>query len=152
MTTVTAAPPTTRSTTRLWQGALATAVLAGLAPRVNAVIYDHERIWHLDSEARVLLPIVVLLPLVLAATVGVWGWQGSRNRPALVGLVLSILSVLGVVAFWVSAPIVLGGIAATLGAEGRRRTEEGRSRTATVAVVLGLLACVGGTVIWLAGA
>lgn len=152
MTTVTAAPPTTRSTTRLWQGALATAVLAGLAPRVNAVIYDHERIWHLDSEARVLLPIVVLLPLVLAATVGVWGWQGSRNRPALVGLVLSILSVLGVVAFWVSAPIVLGGIAATLGAEGRRRTEEGRSRMATVAVVLGLLACVGGTVIWLAGA
>ena len=67
MTTATTAPTTTtaRPTTFLWQGALTTAVLAGLAPRVNAVIYDHERIWHLDPEARVLLPLVVALPFVL---------------------------------------------------------------------------------------
>lgn len=152
MTTVTAAPRSTHSTTRLWQGALATAVLAGLAPRVNAVMYDHERIWHLDSEARVLLPIVVVLPLVIASALGVWAWRGSGNRPALVGMVLSIVSVLGVVAFWISAPIVLGGLAATLGVEGRRRAAEGRGRMASVAVALGLLACVCGTALWLAGA
>jgi hypothetical protein len=152
MTTVTTAATTTRSTTRLWQGALATGILAGLAPRVNAVIYDHEHIWHLDPEARVLLPIVVALPFVLTAAVGRWAWQGPGNRPALVGLVLAVLSVLGVVAFFVSAPIVLGGIAATLGLEGRRRVGEGRGRMATTAVVIGCLACLGGTALWLVGA
>jgi hypothetical protein len=64
---------------------------------------------------------------------------------------MSLLAVVGVLAFFVSAPIVLGGLAATLGLEGRRRTEEGRSRTATAAVVLGVLACLGGTALWLAG-
>ena len=150
MTTITAAPATTRSTTPLWQGALATGVLAGLAPRVNAVIYDHEHIWYLDAEARVLLPIVVALPFALAATVGRWAWRGPRNRPALVGLVLSVLSVGGVVAFFVSAPIVLGGLAATLGLEARRRAE-GRVTMATAACVVGILACIGGTALWLAG-
>jgi hypothetical protein len=39
MSSIAAAPTTsTRSTTRLWQGALATGVLAGLAPRMNAVL------------------------------------------------------------------------------------------------------------------
>jgi hypothetical protein len=153
MSTIAATPrTTTRSTTRLWQGALATGVLAGLAPRVNAVIYDHEHIWHLDSEARVLFPIVVALPLVLAATLGLWAWRGPRNRPAIVGLVLSIVALFGVVAFFVSAPIVLGGVAATLGIEGRRRADAGGGRMATIAVVIGIVACLGGTALWLAGA
>jgi hypothetical protein len=152
MSTIAAAPATaTRSTTRLWQGALATGILAGLAPRVNAVIYDHEHIWHLDPEARVLLPLVVALPFLLAATVGVWAWRGPRNRPALVGVVLSVLAVLGVLAFFVSAPIVFGGMAATLGLEGRRRSVEGRGRMATLAVIVGILACLGGTALWLVG-
>jgi hypothetical protein len=151
-TITTATTGTTRSTTRLWQGALVTGVLAGLAPRVNAVIYDHEHIWHLDPEARVLLPIVVALPFAVAATVGAWAWRGTRNRPALVGLVLAVVSVLGVVAFFVSAPIVFGGIAVTLGAEGRRRADEGRGRMATVAVVVGTVACLGGIALWLVGA
>jgi hypothetical protein len=150
MTTTTTAPSSTISTTRLWQGALATGVLAGLAPRVNAVIYDHEHIWHLDPEARVLFPLVVALPLVLAGTVGLWAWHGPQRRAARVGLIMSVLSVVGVVAFFVSAPIVFGGLAATLGFEGRRRAG-GTSRPATVAVVLGLLACAGGTLLWLAG-
>lgn len=152
MTTIATSPATTaRSTTRLWQGTLATGVLAGLAPRVNAVIYDHEHLWHLDSEARVLFPVVVALPFLLTATVGLWAWRAPRNRPALVGLVLSILAVAGVLAFFISAPIVLGGVAATLGMEGRRRAEEGRGRLATVAVVVGVLACLGGTALWLVG-
>lgn len=153
MTTVTTTPSRTTAhpTTFLWQGTLATGLLAGLAPRVNAVIYDHEHIWHLDPEARVLLPLVIALPFVLAGTVGLWAWRGSSSRPATAGLVLAVLSVLGVVAFFVSAPIVLGGIAATLGLEGRRRSE-GRARRATVAVVVGLVACIGGTALWLVGA
>jgi hypothetical protein len=152
MSTITTTPrTTTRSTTRLWQGALATGVLAGLAPRVNAVIYDHEHIWHLDPEARVLFPVVVALPFALAATLGVWAWHGPRNRPALVGLVLAIVAVLGVLAFFVSAPIVFGGMAVTLGVEGRRRADEGRGRMAGVAIIIGILTCLGGTALWLAG-
>jgi hypothetical protein len=153
MSTVTTAPAATtfHPTTRLWQGALATGVLAGLAPRVNAVIYDHEHIWHLDPEARVLFPLVVALPFLLAATVGLWAWRGPRNRPALAGLVLSGVAVVGVLAFFVSAPIVFGGVAATLGLEGRRRADEGRAWMATTAVVLGLVACLAGTALWLAG-
>jgi hypothetical protein len=151
MSTITAARGTARSTTPLWQGALATGVLAGLAPRVNAVIYDHEHIWHLDPEARVLFPLVVALPFLLAATLGRWAWRGSGNRPALVGLVLSFVAFVGVLAFFVSAPIVFGGVAVTLGLEGRRRADEGRARMAAVAVVLGGLACVAGTTLWLAG-
>ena len=153
MSTIATAPEkaTTSTTTRLWQGALATGVLAGLAPRVNAVIYDHERIWHLDPEARVFFPLVVALPFVLAATVGLWAWRGPRNRPAVAGLVLAVLAVVGVLAFFVSAPIVFGGLAATLGLEGRRRAAEGRAGMATVALVLGLLACLAGTGLWLAG-
>ncbi len=148
----TATLDTTRSsatTTRLWQGAFATAVLAGLAPRVNAVIYDHEHIWHLDPEARVLLPIVVALPFVLAATVGAWAWRGSARRTVRTALVLAALSIVGVLGFFVSLPIVLGGSAATLGLEARRR---GAVRGGTIATVVGVLACLGGTALWLLGA
>ncbi len=152
MSTVSTAPRTSyRSTTRLWQGALATGALAGLAPRVNAVVHDHVKIWHLDPEARVLLPVVVALPFLLAATVGLWAWHGPRSRPAVAGLVLAGLAVLGVLAFFLSAPIVFGGVAATLGLEGRRRADQGHARTATAAVVIGALACLGGTAIWLVG-
>ena len=58
---------------------------------------------------------------------------------------------LGVVAFFISGPIVLGGLAATLGLEGRRRSIEGRGRVATVSVVVGVLAFLGGTALWLVG-
>jgi hypothetical protein len=150
-TIVTTPTTSTRSTTRLWQGALATGVLAGLAPRVNAVIYDHEHIWHLDPEARVLFPIVVALPFLLAATVGRWAWRGPRNRPAKAGLVLSVVAVLGVLAFFLSAPIIFGGMAVTLGVEGHQRADQGKVAMATVAVVVGTLACIGGTALWLVG-
>ena len=149
MTTTTLDPTRSVPTTRLWQGALATALLTGLAPRVNAVLYDHERIWHLDSEARVLFPVVVALPLLLAATVGVWAWRGPDRRVTRTALVLGILSMLGIMVFFVSAPILFGGLAATLGLEGRRRGTAGRM--ATAAVVLGVLGCAIGTAFWLVG-
>jgi hypothetical protein len=153
MTTITTNPGTTTrtGTTRLWQGALATAVLAGLAPRVNAVLHGRQHIWELDPEARVLLPVVLALPFLLAGTVGLWAWQGPRNRPAVVGLVLAVCAVVGVLVFFLSGPIVFGGVAATLGLEGRRRADEGHAGMATVAVVIGILACLVGTGLWLVG-
>jgi hypothetical protein len=56
-----------------------------------------------------------------------------------------------VVAFFVSAPIVLGGLAATLGLEGMRRAAfEGNRRSAVAAIVLGSVAVLAGAIIWLA--
>lgn len=150
-TATTARMSATGSTTRLWQGALGTAVLAGLAPRVNAVLYDHVPIWHLDPEARVLLPIVMALPLVLAGTVGRWAWHGDSVRLSRTALVLALLAVVGVLAFFLSGPIVFGGIAATLAAEHLRRTGQAGRRSAVVALVVGLVGCAAGVAIWLIG-
>ncbi len=63
---------------------------------------------------------------------------------------IAILAVLGVVAYWISAPIMLGGLAVTLGVEGRRRAGRGRARMATVAIALGGLATAAGAILWLA--
>lgn len=148
MSTLTAAR--TESMTNLWKGAGLTAAAAILFPRLNAVMYEHERIWQFDGEDRVLAPLVVVVSLALFAVVGSIAWRGTRNRPALVGLVIAILAVLGVVAYWISAPIILGGLAVTLGMEGRRRAGRGRARMATVAIALGGLATAAGAILWLA--
>lgn len=149
MTTSTVSRPTSGSTTRLVQGAVATAVGAVLLPRVNAVIYDHERIWHLDHEAAVLVPVVVLVTLALFAVVGPLSLRGSGNRPAATSLAVGVVSVVGVLGFWISAPIILGGLAVTLGLEGRQR--DGRHRAATAGIVLGTLGMLAGATMWLAG-
>ncbi len=47
----------------VWIGAVVTALAAGLFPRLYAVLHEDVPIWHLDAEARILLPIVVALPL-----------------------------------------------------------------------------------------
>jgi hypothetical protein len=135
----------------LWAGAGLTAAAAVLFPRLNAVMYDSERIWELDPEARVLAPLVVVLALVIFAIVGPWAVRGDRNRPARVGLVVAFLAILGVVAFWLSLPIVLGGLAITLGLEGLRRGDQGRQMEAKVAVAVGALAALAGATMWLTG-
>jgi hypothetical protein len=141
----------TESMTLLWKGAGLTAAAAILFPRLNAVMYEHEKIWQFDGEDRVLAPLVVVVALALFAVVGSIAWRGTRNRPALAGQVIAILAVLGVVAYWISAPIMLGGLAVTLGIEGRRRAGGGgRSGMATVAIVLGGLATAAGATLWLA--
>src|SRR3954447_1959199 len=105
MTTVTTvASPRTRS--HLWTGAAFTAAAALFFPRMSAVLQDGEKIWQLDSEARVLAPLVVAIALGVLAAVGPWAWRGTRNRPARIGLVVGVLAVLGVVAYWMSVPIV----------------------------------------------
>jgi len=147
MSTLTAARAETM--THLWKGAGLTAAAAILFPRLNAVMYEHEKIWQFDGEDRVLAPLVVAVALALFAVVGSIAWRGTRNRPALAGLVFAILAVLGVVAYWISAPIMLGGLAVTLGVEGRRRAERGRARIATVAIAIGGLATAAGATLWL---
>jgi hypothetical protein len=154
MTTLATEPTTHRTSARtdLWKGAGLTVAAAVLLPRVNAVMYDHEKIWRLDHEAAVLAPLVVVLALAVFAAVGPYAWRGAHNRPALGGLVAGVVAVLGVVAFFLSIPIIAGGLAVTLGLEGLRRADQGRRRMATTAAVLGSLGVVAGAVLWLVGA
>jgi hypothetical protein len=71
------------------------------------------------------------------------------NRPAKVGVVCGILGLVGVLAFFLSAPIILGGLAVTLGVEGRRRAgTAGRETYAVAAIVVGAMSLVVGAGIW----
>ena len=135
----------TESTSRLWTGAAVTAFAALLFPRVNAVIYDHEKIWQLDSEAKVMAPLVVAVTFALFAAIGLPLWRSRRLATA--SVVVGVIAVLGVVAYWVSLPIALGGIGVTLGSEAVRR---GDTRLAVrIGIVLGALAALAGAVFWL---
>ena len=127
---------TERPKTLLWAGAAVTASAAIFFPRVEGIRDRDESWWRLawffvpqDLEGVVLAPVVVLLTIALFALVGRWAWQDDegRNRPAKVGFGSSLLGLAGVLAFWLSAPIIFGGLGATLGMEGRRRmVTEGR--------------------------
>jgi len=142
-----------RSTkTTLWRGAVLTALAAVLFPRLNAVLHENQAFWQLDTEAAVGIPLIVAATLTLFALLGRWAWRrdNTRNRPATAGLACGILALVGAVAFFVSAPIVLGGLALTLGLEGTRRApDEGRRRHALAASVLGTVAVLVGAAIWL---
>jgi hypothetical protein len=137
--------------TLLWFGAAVTAVAAVLFPRLNAVINEDVAIWELDSEAKVLAPLIIVLTLVLFALLGSWAWRREgNNRPAKVALICAILGLVGVLAFFLSAPIILGGLAVTLGLEGlRRAVPEGRRGQALAAIVVGAAAFLIGAGIWL---
>jgi hypothetical protein len=143
-TTTTARPVGVQSATTLWQGAVLTAIAAVLFPRLNAVVHDGQAFWQLDTEAAILIPVIVVVTLALFASVGRWAWS---HRTADVAVGSAIVSVLGVVAFWVSAPIVFGGLAVTLGWEARRRG----AKRALAATVVGAIAVLAGAVIWLVG-
>lgn len=137
---------------RLWVGAAVTTAAVGLFPRLNAVINEDVPIWHLDPEARVLFPAILVISLLLFFFLGRWAWRdgSSGNRPAKVGFVCGILSIVGAVAFFLSLPIMLGGLAVTLGLEGLRRAPtRGKGRQARVAIGLGALGFVVGAAIWL---
>jgi hypothetical protein len=76
----------------------------------------------------------------------------DSGRPARVGLVCSILGLVGILAFFVSAPIILGGLGATLGYGARRRSAvAGHGRMALAAMVIGTIATGTGMGIWLVG-
>lgn len=155
--TAAARPKRTTSTLEtgnlLIRGAGLTAVAAVLFPRLNAVLHKGQAIWQLDTEAAVLIPVLIAVTLALFGTVGRWACRDSdRNRPAAVGLGFGIAAIVGVVAFWISAPIVLGGLALTLGLRGGDRAPVlGHGRLARAAMILGAIAVVGGAAIWLIG-
>jgi len=142
-----------RSETRsLWWGALLTAAAAVLFPRLNAVLHEGQAIYQLDREAAVGIPAIIVGTIALFGLLGRWALASddSRNRPAKVGLVCGILALVGVLVFFVSAPIVLGGFAVTLGLEGvRRAAYEGKRRPAVAATALGSVAALAGAIIWL---
>lgn len=146
-----------RKTTLLWTGAIVTALAAVFFPRIQGIRDRDESWWRLvwfvvpqDFEGVILVPIVILLTIGLFALVGRWSWRDTRrNRPAKVGLVCSLLGIAGVLAFFLSAPIILGGLGATLGLEGRRRARaEGRALVAAAAIVVGIIAFAIGASIW----
>jgi hypothetical protein len=85
---------------------------------------------------------VVTLAVSLLVAVGLFGWVIPRTtRPAKVGLVVGVIALLSVAAYWTGLPYVLGPAAIVLGQLGRARPE---TRTpATIAVVLGALATAG---------
>ena len=148
----------TPKATLLWAGAIVTAAAAIFFPRIQGIRDQDESWWRLlwfvvpqDREGVVLVPIVVLLTLALFAIVGRRAWNDTRgrNRPATVGLVCGFFGLVGVLVFFLSAPIFLGGLAVTLGIEGRRRAgAEGRGGLATAAVVVGLVSFAVGASFW----
>ncbi len=149
-----------RPKTSLWVAAIATALAAVWFPKVEGVKNNDSSpwgllapVWPTDREGLVLIPLVIMLTFALFALVGRWAWseRGTSNRPAKAGLVCGVLGLVGVTAFFVSAPIIFGGLAVTLGVEGRRRARtEGGGTPALAAIVVGAVAFVVGAGIWLA--
>lgn len=149
-TATTPVPTTADDSSLLWKGAAATAFAAVLFPRLNAVLHEDQKIWQLDNEAAVLIPVIVAVTAILFAVVGWPSWRAPRNRPAVVSVVCGVLAILGIVAFWVCAPIILGGLASTLGAEGLRRAPlQQRRGLALTGVGLGTLGVLVGAGVWL---
>jgi hypothetical protein len=142
----------------LWIGAAVTAAAAIFFPRIQGIRDRDESWWRLltflvpqDTEGLILVPLVILLTLALFATIGRWAWNdvNARNRPAKVGFISGLVGLVGVLAFFLSAPIVLGGLAVTLGLEGRWRSEtEGRAMVAAAAIAVGAVAFLVGAGIW----
>jgi hypothetical protein len=138
----------------LWGGLVATAFAAYFFPHLEAVKNEDRPIWEFwphDREGWILAPLVIAFTVALFALLGRWAWRPTApgNRAAKVGLVCAILGLVGVVAFFLSLPIVFGGLGLTLGLEGRRRAStEGSGRQALAAIIIGALAVVVGAGIW----
>jgi hypothetical protein len=155
------AAPLPRTKTLLWTGAVVTAGAAVFFPRIQGIRDDGGSWWSLawffvpqDVEGLILVPLVVLLTIALFALGGRWAWRdtGAGNRPAKVALASGLLGFLGVLAFFLSAPIIFGGFGVTLGLEGRRRRQtDGRGTLATAAIVISAAAFALGAGIWIFG-
>ena len=151
--TITVVP---RST--LWLLATATAAAALFFPKIEGIRSHGRSAWQLfyffvplDLEGLILIPVIVAVTFGLFWFVGGWALQdvGGRNRPARVGLVCGLLGVAGIVLFWLSVPIILGGLAITLGQQGRRLADtEGRGHQALAAISAGAVAVAVGAVMW----
>jgi hypothetical protein len=148
--------PVPRST--LWSWATATAAAALFFPKIEGIRNHGRSPWQLlyffvplDLEGLILGPLVIAVTFVLFWLVGGWALRNAsgRNRPARVGLVCGLLGLVGIVAFWLSVPIILGGLAIMLGLQARRLVAaEGRGGEAVAALVAGTCALAVGAVMW----
>lgn len=161
-----AAPPLSQDLTTgivvprstLWLFATATAAAALFFPKIEGIRNHGRSPWQLliffvplDFEGLILVPLIVAATFALFWFLGGWALRdaGGRNRPARVGLVCGLLGLVGIVAFWLSVPIILGGLAIMLGLQARRlRATEGRSGEAVAALVAGTCAVAAGAVMW----
>ncbi len=88
-------------------------------------------------------PYALTLVLCLVVATALFGWAIPRTeRPARAGIIVAVIGVLSVAAFWSGLPFVLGPAAIVLGLAGRNRPSSGTAGTA--AIVLGALATAGG--------
>jgi hypothetical protein len=95
-----------------------------------------------DGENGGAGPYALTLIVSLAVAAILFGWVIPRiERPARAGLVVGVLGVLSVAAYWTGLPYVLGPAAIALGLLGRARAE-GKG-AAAAGVVLGALATAG---------
>lgn len=160
MSTQNVAPATvTVSRRSLWLFATATSAAALFFPKIEGIRNHGRSAWGLlyffvpmgDMEGLILVPLIIAVTFALFWFLGGWALRDAhaRNRPARVGLTCGILGIVGVVAFWLSAPIILGGLAIMLGLQGRRLGAlEGRSGEAVAGIVTGTCAVVIGAVMW----
>ncbi len=126
-----------------WYAAAATAFAAVLFGRLNAVLYDNERIYQLDREAAVLIPIVVVVAFALFAVVSSRALRVSAktNRPARAALVCGILALWGA-KFGFRLQIVLlnattWGFGTPHRPAARRRTSRRRASSSCTALIPG---------------
>ena len=142
----------------LWYAGAATATAALFFPKIEGIRNHGRPLWQLliffvplDVEGLILIPVIVLVTLTLFQLVGGWALKDTeaRNRPARAGVVVGILGLFGIVLFWISAPIILGGLAITLGLAGRQlASARGRSSTALAALILGACSALVGAIMW----
>jgi hypothetical protein len=142
----------------LWYAGGATAAAALFFPKIEGIRNHGRPLWQLliffvplDVEGLILIPVIVLVTLTLFRWVGGWALEDTdgRNRPARAGLVVGILGLVGIVLFWISAPIILGGLAITLGLAGLQLAPtRGRSGIALAALILGACATLVGVIMW----
>jgi len=79
----------------------------------------------------------------LLLTLALFGWVIPRtDRPARTGLIVGLLAMLSLAAFWSGLPYVLGPAAIVLGLLGRTTSKSGAQ--GTIAVVLGVVATIAG--------
>lgn len=94
-----------------------------------------------QSQKNSVWQVAVFSLIATAIAFGVLLPWALKRSPAKAGLIVSILGVVSLAAFWSGLPVVLGGVGATLGMNGREGALE-RSGRATAAIIVGVVAAV----------
>ncbi len=93
------------------------------------------------------------VPFAIIAGALVFAWlvpwakrtaPAGANRPVRTGLVMSVLGLLSIVAFWSGLPVILGAGGVALGQTRREDATAGHGGISLAAVALGALAVAGG--------